>query len=162
VSNRQVCWLKKWCRFPTGQVCHCRLKTGTTSLKEYPMTDENLPAKEDDVGTAVAEPTAESTDEKKDKIEQTVDISDIGPCRKHIRVTVARKDIDKRFDEKYSELVGDSQVPGFRPGKAPRSIVVRKFKKEVQEQVRAQILLASLEQLADDFDVAPLSPPDIN
>ena len=60
------------------------------------MTDENLPATEDDAGTAVAEPTAadsagaEPTDEKKDKIDQAVEISDIGPCRKHIKVTVTR------------------------------------------------------------------------
>jgi len=122
------------------------------------MTDENDPITENDAGTAIAE----TNEEKPEKINQTVDITDSGPCRKHIKVTITRADIDKRFDEKYAELVGDSQVPGFRPGKAPRSIVVRKFKKDVQEQVRAQILLASLEQLADDFDVAPLSPPDLN
>jgi trigger factor len=116
----------------------------------------------DEAGGAVATDDKEDKEDKKEKINQTVDILDTGPCRKHIKVTISRPDIDKRFDEKYSELVGDSMVPGFRPGKAPRSIVVRKYKKEVQEQVRAQILLASLEQLADDFDVAPLSPPDIN
>ncbi len=86
----------------------------------------------------------------------------LGPCKKHIKVTIARADIDKRFDEKYSELMGDSTIPGFRPGKAPREIVVRKYKNEVKDQVRAQLLLASLEQLADDHDVAPLSPPDLN
>jgi trigger factor len=127
------------------------------------MTEENLPSKENEAGTAIAEGSGDQTAaDKPDKINQTVEISDAGPCRKHIKVTITRADIDKRFDEKYAELVGDSMVPGFRPGKAPRNIVIRKFKKEVQEQVRAQILLASLEQLADDFDVAPLSPPDIN
>ena len=87
------------------------------------MTEENQPSTEDDAGTAVAE----AAEEKKEKLNQTVDISDTGPCRKHIRVTITRADIDKRFDEKYAELVGDSMVPGFRPGKAPREIVVRMF-----------------------------------
>jgi trigger factor len=132
------------------------------------MTDEKQPDADTDAGTAIAEQTEENkektdeTEEKKEKIEQTVDIADSGPCKKHITVTIARSGIDKRFDEQYAELMSDSQVPGFRPGKAPRAIVVRKFKKEVQERVRAQLLLASLEQLADDFDVAPLSPPDLN
>src|SRR5262245_41635947 len=127
------------------------------------MTDEKEPTKSEpgsgEAAAAVAEAPAHGDDaaaaeEKKEKLEQKVDISDSGPCRKHIKVTVSRADIDKRLDEKYAELVGDSVVPGFRPGKAPRNIVIRKFKGEVTEQIRGQILLASLEQLADDFDIA--------
>jgi len=101
-------------------------------------------------------------EEPKEKIDQLVIITDVGPCRKHIKVTIQRKDVDAKFDEKYKELVGDSQIPGFRPGKAPRKIVVRKFQKDVHDQVKAQLLFASLEQLADDHDVAPLSPPNLN
>lgn len=100
--------------------------------------------------------------EEKEKVTQTVAITDIGPCRKHIKVTIERKDIDSKFEEKYKDLVGDSQIPGFRPGKAPRKIVVRKFQKDVNDQVKAAVLFASLEQLADEFDVAPLSPPNLD
>jgi len=133
------------------------------------MADENDPIQaEESTAVAVQAPEAEmppgeeGPDTDKKKLKQTVLITDVGPCRKHIKVTVEREDIDELFSEKYKELVSDSQVPGFRPGKAPKQIVVRKFKKDVSEQVRGQVLLASLEQLADDFDVAPLSPPDIN
>lgn len=98
----------------------------------------------------------------KEKIDQFVLITDVGPCRKHIKVTIGRPDIDKKFDEKYKELVGESIIPGFRPGKAPRKIVVRKFRKDVHDQVKSQLLFASLEQLAEDHDIAPLSPPNLN
>src|SRR5205809_2697614 len=104
----------------------------------------------------------EGADEKKEKLSQTVDIKDVGPCRKHIKVQVSRDDIEKAFSEKYKELVGDSWVPGFRPGKAPREIVVRKYKKEVGDQVKALVLMGSLEQLAEDYDIAPITPPDLN
>ena len=56
----------------------------------------------------------------------------------------------------------DAAVPGFRPGKAPRKIIERRFHKEVSDQVKAEVLLASLEQLAEEHDVAPLSPPNID
>src|SRR5262245_26229590 len=78
---------------------------------------------------AAAEEGADKSEEKPEKLNQQVEIIDVGPCKKHIKVTVARPDIDKRLEEKYAELVGDSHVPGFRPGKAPRQIVIRKFKK---------------------------------
>ncbi len=96
------------------------------------------------------------------RLKQTVEMRDIGPCKKHIKVTVERKDIDARLGEQFSKLVADSNVSGFRPGKAPRRIVERRFSKEVFEQVKSEVLLASLEQLAEENDVAPLAAPNID
>src|SRR5262249_2175034 len=73
-----------------------------------------------------------------------------------------RGDIDKLLDKKYTELVGDAQVPGFRPGKAPRRIIERRYKKDVNSQVRGQVLMQSLEQLAEEQDVAPLTAPNLD
>jgi trigger factor len=104
------------------------------------------------------EPKAEA------KLKQNVEIHDAGPCKKHIKVTVERPDIDARFEDKYKELAKDHRttVDGFRPGKAPRVLLVRRFQKDVKEQVRAEVLMASLEQLAEDNNLNPLSPPDID
>ena len=123
-----------------------------------PQTRPPRPPAADGAATAVAE---EGQDEPV-KLHQTVEIKDIGPCKKHIKVTVERKDIDDRFGEKFSELVADATVSGFRPGKAPRKIVERRFQREVGDQVKTEVLLASLEQLAEDHDIAPLSHPDID
>ena len=101
-------------------------------------------------------------DESKKKLTQTVEIRDVGPCKKHIKVTVAREDIEGRLGEQYSKLVADANVAGFRPGKAPRKLVERRFQKEVGDQVKTEVLLASLEQLAEEHDVAPLSAPNID
>ncbi len=128
------------------------------------MTDETLPdLSSEPVGTATAEQTAEDGEEaKKDKLNQIVDIADTGPCKKHIKVTVDRGDIDKLLDEKFTELMTDAVVPGFRPGKAPRKVITRRFHKEVTDKVAAELLLASLEQLAEDHDIAPLAAPEID
>ncbi len=122
------------------------------------MTDESATITPD---APTVEEGAEASDAKK-KIQQTVDIKDIGPCKKHIKVTVLRDDIEKNIQEKFKELVGESWIPGFRPGRAPRKIVTQRFRKDVFEKVKGEILLSSLEQLAEDFDVAPLSPPNLD
>ncbi len=106
--------------------------------------------------------TAEGGEEKAEKLHQTVEMKDVGPCKKHIKVTVERDDIDKRLNEKFGELVKEANVPGFRPGKAPRSLITRRFQKDVLDQVKGEILLASLEQLAEENDVAPLSTPNLD
>jgi trigger factor len=137
------------------------------------MTDELNPTPpEPESSTGVAEPAAETPAAEtpgtegeaaaESKLHQTVELIDIGPCKKHIKVTVDRGDIDERLDAKFSELVVDANVAGFRPGKAPRKIIERRYYKDVAEQVRGEILLASLEQLAEEHDVAPLSPPDLD
>jgi trigger factor len=129
--------------------------------KPTPEPDQTVSVTES-VPDAEATETAGSDEEKKDKLTQDVLVQEVGPCRKHIKVTVDRADVDKLLNEKYKELVGDSWVPGFRKGKAPREIVIRRYKKDVQDQVKSQLLLASLEQLADENDIAPLAPPNIN
>ncbi len=140
------------------------------------MTDEPRPETQESEtgGTAVATPpVTESIDAgagipaagegaQPVKLNQTVEMNDVGPCKKHIKVTVDRKDIDARLGEKFSELVHDSNVSGFRPGKAPRRIVEQRFRKEVFDQVKTEVLLASLEQLAEENDVAPLAAPNID
>src|SRR5260370_32480746 len=128
------------------------------------MTNEK--PDEGEGGTTTTEPAAASADEetaeKPEKLKQSVEMRDTGPCRKHIKVSVDRADIESRLDKQYSKLVVDSSVPGFRPGKAPRKVIERRFHKDVFDQVKAEIMLQSLEQLAEENDVAPLSPPDLD
>jgi trigger factor len=112
--------------------------------------------------TAEAPEEKEGKEKKPEKLTQAVEMKDVGPCKKHIKVTVERAGIDKRLDQKFTELVVDANVAGFRPGKAPRKIVERRYHKDVSDQVKAEVLLASLEQLAEEHDIAPLTAPNID
>lgn len=107
------------------------------------------------------EPAAEQAPEGPSKLRQEVSIKDVGPCRKHITVTVDRGDIDARMSDHFSKLVKESAVTGFRPGKAPRKLIERRFQKDIGDQVKSEVLLASLEQLGKDHDIAPLAPPNL-
>src|SRR4051812_39018768 len=119
-------------------------------MSDEPKVDTPV-TEEEGGGTVVADEAAQPT-----KLVQAVDIRDIGPCKKHIKVTVDRKAIDDRLGEKFKELAADAPVSGFRPGKAPRKIIEKRFRRDVGEQVKTEVLLASLEQLAEENDVAPL------
>jgi trigger factor len=123
-------------------------------------TPETPPTPDTGDGTALA--TAEA--DAPVKLKQVVEIKDVGPCKKHVKVTVEREQIDERFNEKYTELVQSDQpqVRGFRPGKAPRKLIEKQYHESVAEEIKNQVLMASLEQLADEQLIAPLSPPDLN
>jgi trigger factor len=125
------------------------------------MSDETQ-ATTTEAPVAAPPDSTETEGTEKEKLPQQVDITATGPCKKHIKVTIPRDAIDKQLDKKYKQIMGESHVPGFRPGKAPRSIVVRKYRKEVFTELKSELLLNSLEQLAEAHDVAPLSPPNLN
>ena len=130
------------------------------------MSDDNTPDTETpelpndsgDTATALAEPDGP------EKLDQTVEIRDAGPCKKHVKVTVNRAQIDERFDEEFTKLTlsDQPQVRGFRPGKAPRKMIEKRYYDTVAEDVKTQVLMASLEQLAEEQSISPLSPPDLN
>ena len=87
--------------------------------------DTPTPDTEGVEATATAEP--DGGESAPVRLNQTVDIKDIGPCKKHIKVTIDRGDIDARLDTKYSELVTEhrSFVQGFRPGVTERPALTR-------------------------------------
>ena len=116
-----------------------------------------------DAPDAVEAPDAEVA-EAPQRLPQTVVITDAGPCKKHVKVTVDRSAINTRMDEKFSDMMVKNpvQVPGFRTGKAPRKIVEKKFFKEISAEVKNEILMASLEQLAEEQALSPLSPPELD
>ena len=62
-----------------------------------PPEDETKPVE----GAAPGETPAADGEAPADdgKLKQTVEISDVGPCKKHVKITVEREAIDERFQE---------------------------------------------------------------
>src|SRR5512135_520390 len=122
-------------------------------------------AHEPDPPISTAEETetrADAGETPKRKLDLDVQISDVGPCKKHLKVAIARSEIDRQFDESLGELKKEAAVPGFRPGRAPRQLVERRFRKQVADQVKSTLLMACLEQLDDDYDLNPITPPQLD
>jgi trigger factor len=112
-------------------------------------------------GTAVSV-GEESAEGQKRKLEMRVDISDVGPCKKHVKVSIPRAEIDRQFQSSLDDFGKEVAVPGFRPGKAPRQLVIKRFKKQVGDQVKSSLLMASLEQLDEDYDLNPITQPNLD
>ena len=85
-----------------------------------------------------------------------------GACQRHVTVTVARADIERYLSEAFDELVPKAEVPGFRPGRAPRKLVESRFKEQVTEQVKGSLLMDSLGQVSDDHEFSAISEPDLD
>lgn len=104
----------------------------------------------------------ESEADSKPRMDLKVDIRSVGPCRKHVVVTIPEASISDIRDSCVEDLGVKAQVPGFRVGKVPRSLLVKRFKDEITGQVRQKVLLTSLEQLSEENNIDPISEPKLD
>src|SRR5262245_20241129 len=117
-----------------------------------------------------AEPGAEVETEEggdegekpKRKLDLAVEITDAGACKKHVKVTIPRPDIEHQFDESLVGLRREAVVPGFRVGRAPKKLVSRRFRKEVADKVKAELVMASLDQLEKDHNLKAITQPNLD
>lgn len=122
-------------------------------------TEEEVALQEE--ATEVNSETA-AADELPTKLALEVEISDAGPCKKHVKVSIPRADVDRQFEKSLGDVRKEAAIPGFRPGRAPRNLVQKRFKKEVAGQVKSSLLMASLEQIDEDYKLNPISQPNLD
>ena len=113
---------------------------------------------ESEGGTAVAEAPEPSDD----RMDLSVEVEEVGPCRKHVRVTIPRSSIDEVMDRAVGEFSDQAAMPGFRAGRVPPALVRKRFKEELSDQVKQTLLLQSLEQVSEEQDLDPINEPDLD
>lgn len=69
-----------------------------------------------------------------------VQIENLPNCITTIRVEVPADKVSKAREAIVREYAQHAKLPGFRPGKAPRSVVETKFKKEIQDELQSRVL----------------------
>ena len=120
--------------------------------------NQDLPETElDPNATAVAE-----GEEKAQRLDLEVKVDTRSTCERHVTVTIPREDIERYFDKEFTELMPTAQVPGFRPGRAPRKLVETRFRKDIAGKVKSELLMNSLTQVNEDEKLVAISEPDFD
>ena len=74
-----------------------------------------------------------------------------------VEVTVPAADVDKAYDRVLRTLSRQVRVPGFRPGKAPRGVLIKRIGKEALEgEVREELIERSYAEAMKQFELSPL------
>ena len=115
-----------------------------------------------DAETAVADVENVGEESPRYRLSIDVEIQNVGPCKKHVRVKVPRSDIDHFSTEAVKEIVQTAAVPGFRAGRVPAALAKSRFRSEIADSVRQRVLMSSLEQLADENSLDPINEPDFD
>jgi trigger factor len=90
-----------------------------------------------------------------------VTLETLAPCKKLMRVEVETKEVDETFDSITKDFQRQAALPGFRPGKAPRDMVFRKYSKDIEEEVKKKLISDSYRKAIEEQKLDVLGYPDI-
>jgi trigger factor len=129
------------------------------------MANEDLDTPEvataDEPETEAAE-AAEQQEEQKQPLSLQVTVNKPSACERHVTVVVSREDINRYFEQEFNDLAPKAEVPGFRPGRAPRKLVVNRFKEQVGGQVKGKLLVDAMGQVGEEHNFSAISEPDFD
>jgi len=91
-----------------------------------------------------------------------VTVEDVAACRKKLTITFPRDEIDQKFNERFTELEREALVPGFRPGRAPRRLIEKRFREAVGEEVRAKLVAEGFEKAIEEQNLDVIGEPDVD
>ena len=87
-------------------------------------------------------------------------VEEVGPCRRRVSVTIEPEMVKNETETTYAELRQTVSLPGFRRGKAPRSLLERRFGDHVSQDVKKEVILKALQESMTDLD--PVADPDVD
>ena len=83
------------------------------------------------------------------------------PTRKTVEVTVPAAEVTATFNEVVAKIAPKVRIPGFRPGKAPRPVLMQKYAREIQSDVAQQLVERHFWKAAQEAGALPISHPSL-
>jgi len=90
-----------------------------------------------------------------------ITVENLAPCKKLLRVEVDAKVVDESFEAITKDFQKQAALPGFRPGKAPRAMVLKKYEPEIKAEVKRKLIGDSYRQAVQEKKISVIGYPDI-
>lgn len=90
-----------------------------------------------------------------------VTVENLAPCKKLVRVEVEAEAVDKAYEQITGEFQKNVKIPGFRPGKAPKDIILKNYSKQLDEEVRRRLISEHYEKALKEQKLHAVTSPDI-
>jgi trigger factor len=90
------------------------------------------------------------------------ELKEISPTQKQIDVEIEAKDVRSAYDQVSDRYAKMANVPGFRPGHAPRAVVRSRFKDQIRTEVLRELLPDAVQKAIDEHKLEPLGEPQLD
>lgn len=90
-----------------------------------------------------------------------VTIENLAPCKKLVRVEIESKDVDAAFESMIKDFQKQAALPGFRPGKAPKDMIAKRYEKDIHDEVKKKLIPDAYRKAVDEQKLDVVGYPDI-
>ena len=90
-----------------------------------------------------------------------VTVENLAPCKKLLRVELEAKAVDEVFEAVTKDFQKQAALPGFRPGKAPRALVLKKYEADIRDEVKRKLIGDNYRKAAEEKKIGVIGYPDI-
>jgi len=91
-----------------------------------------------------------------------VTVEDVSSVKKILHIEIPEDKVVRELDNAYKNLKKTAKIKGFRPGKAPRSVLERLYKKDVHIDVSSKLLQDSFVEAIKETDLNIVGNPKID
>ena len=91
-----------------------------------------------------------------------VTVEDQSSVKKVLHIEVPQEKVVSELNKAYSELKKTAKVKGFRPGKTPRSVLERMFRKDVHADVSSKLIQDAFIEAIKEKDLDIIGSPEVD
>jgi trigger factor len=83
-------------------------------------------------------------------------------CKREIELEIPAENVSKATEKVARDLARVARIPGFRPGKAPVTLIRRRFAGDIQGEVLQSLVPEYLEKALDEKKLVPVTQPAVD
>jgi len=83
-------------------------------------------------------------------------------CRRELDLEIPAEDVSRATERVAKEIARVARVPGFRPGKAPVSLIKRRFAEDIKGEVLQSLVPEKVEKAVAEQKLSPVSQPQVD
>ena len=91
-----------------------------------------------------------------------VDLTEIEPCVKRISIEIPEEKVTEEKNAAYRELAKSANVPGFRKGRVPRSVLEKMYEEKVHGDIAQRLVQSAYQDALTSNNLKPMSDPKID
>ena len=89
-------------------------------------------------------------------------VEDVSTVKKTLHIELPEEEVTSQINDAYKNLKKTAKVKGFRPGKAPRSVLERIYKEDVNADVASKLIQDSVFKAIEEAKLNIIAPPKID